>query len=411
MSGLGTRISYVHGVNRIGANEVTGRGAMLRSQEYIPFTQLSQGQFDLMVDLNLARTYADYSGDTRYIQAENLINRALKGDTSLSGIGAIDPMLYDVARRIKQATRHVYPVIGNPFSSLSDCQMYAGMQILKKYDADLKLMYGDRHKSRYELVKTRLDYRNIVNDVKSPTYNENNGAKFKLKELLETRVGQYYTPQDGPLIKECNDLKQIETAYNTHLKNTVHHAMYDAIDMAKWSNAPTKVEIKAFAHGAGINGLADAATLNQNSFRNWAQSLLVTKNIESEVGAVQPLETAFAFDKTDKYYSDYKARVKKAKGDKTAGIKALTDKQFERLLKIIGAATGAFTSIYTVISAQRRESALARAQNIGSDVYNAKPNDWLGDTSGGSSSGSALNTETMLLIGGGLAAAYFLTQD
>ena len=164
---------------------------------------------------------------------------------------------------------------------------------------------------------------------------------------------------------------------------------------------PDRVYTKLLLQVSGVQGMAGAATIDNNLMASWVDTGILKKNAAtSGIGPIDSLKSSFELSDNPQMWADkYAARFKNKK-DKTGGI-GLGPIGVALLPVIVSALTAAVKLAESLL----QQNILIKAQGFGTDAYSANQYDWKTGADNPETSGG-LDTNTLLLAGG--AAALFL---
>jgi len=325
-----TRISEIHGIKQIPADEYADRGEQVQKPGYVPFLSLTKGEMELLLLAQRAKILAQFYGNDapQYKQAATLLDNALHAGIHSGGaisVGAIPDALQWVAKTIQKAKTETAPASG-------------GLFYRPKAMAGIGQIIPAAQRQAACLDAAGLD-------------------PFKRAR--------------------CKKAFQIETIINGYLEPAAPHMLYKSI--ATDFTVPTEVAIKRQGHKLGVQGLAQVGGLSSVLMDSWVENGILARNASGGVGAAGSIKSSFYLSKDpEKEFADYLATHPAASkwygingphiGIAPAIVVALTG----LLLAAIGAATKLLTDLQKVDF-----KALVETRGFGTSAYSADQADWV----------------------------------
>lgn len=227
-----TRISEVHGLKNIPANEFAGRGAEIKKPAYVPYLSLTKGQMELSLLKQRADILAQFYGKDRpqYAEASKMIANALHvGLHGYKFMGAIPDVLQGVAAAIEKAKWQTAPASRSLFAPPAKIGQIIPIE--------------ERRKACWEAAGNDMFKRN-----------------------------------------KCNQAFEIEKILNDGLEKSGHHMLYKSLPGAY--SYPQDVRTKKIFHNTGVDGLANAGNIDADLMTAWVENGIMLVNAQNGIGPI-----------------------------------------------------------------------------------------------------------------------------
>lgn len=346
-----TRISEIHGIRTIPADEIADRSAQVKTDAYIPYLSLTKGEMQLMLAAQRAQMLAQYysSDAPEYRQAAAMLNKALIADLHRSSgaiSGPVPDELQGVARLISTARYRTAPA--------SSAFFYRPAGV----------------KGIGQIIP----------------------AQQRLQECLKGA-------RNPAQIVKCQRNFKIEEIYNGAIENSAHHVVYHKI--SETYKMPERVYTKLLLQTSGIQGMAAVSHLDNALMAGWVENGIMAKNATLGIGPVDSLQSSFALAPNGQAaYNKYIAYAT-SKGKWTGQISGIG--ALPAVAIIIGAITSALIAVKGLIEALRQQQATIKAEGFGTEAYSGKQSDW--------DSQEVQNDNTLLYIALAAAGVYLLSEN
>ena len=361
-----TKISYIHGIP---VNEYAQRGQGIGKLGYVPYLSLTQGEMRLQLLRQRMLLFSRfYPEATEYSQAVAMIDNALTAGVhrGINFIGAIPDELQQVARIISASVDMTRPAASGIIVGRESVMNGVG-EIIRTADSTKRLN---------ECIK-------IVNS--NAKYNTNENVR---KESL----------------RRCQTLFEIERLYNDYLERVGHHTVYNRLNLN--FSFPSRVDTKQLLHNAGIEGMANAAEINQSLVSDWVENGVLIKNSTIGAGLLGSIETSFAISPDpDAQYAQYSHWLTDPKKGKIGVLPAAA---IVAIVTAISAVVVAALDFLTKLQ-QQKAYAMSEARGFGTSAYSADKTDWL--TGQTQPPLEPQNDKTLMYAAMGLGAYLLLNDD
>lgn len=365
------------------------RGRAVRGKiGYIPYTSLTRGEMELALLQQQAILYASaYPENKEYAKAAAMLDNALNAGVSngVSFVGALhDPLLQQVARRIKAASRNTAPAsngllmrdsiqngvhIGDPikFSFDHDCTQYA----TRRANAELR---QNKKWTYYKAITT--------------SEREKNTFK-KYKAECETRIA-------------------IEAIVNQKIGDASHHVIYYGLEESFPSIKNSLVATKKLLHIGGVQALGNATDTNTALMSLWSETSILSKNSSAGVGTIGSLASSlYLSPDPEAFIAGYEKFTNSKIIDRLPGMQGIgviPIAAITALVSAIGVAIKQAADMQRALN-EKKAGAMSAAQSYGTAAFEAKQTDF-NDPPLPGGTGSSSN---LLLLALG-AAAYLILE-
>lgn len=386
-----TRISYIH---NIPADEMAGRlSEVPKVPAYIPFTEMTTGEFDLAQLRERAAIYApafpeNKSLATAVTMLDNALYRSVHNAPAF--VGAIPDDLQSVAYMISKARYRTAPASGD---------LYGGRDLAKgvRIGADIVPASIPGFCSDYATEKMNRQF------------GKNHSRAYY--EALPP-IG-YVKNQWNKYRAECDTIKAVEKIVNARIVESSHHVLYKSVNPAFQGITP-RVDIKRLLHISGVGALANVTTVKEAQMDAWVETSILRQNANQQVGIADSVQSSlFLSPDPEKYLAAYygagggPARPGSSKVNGHIG-EPITLAAITALLTVIATAIGNAAKMQQELNT-KKAGAMAAAQGFGTTAFKSEKGDWgITTDKPGQPSGSS---NTGLLIGGAAVAAYLLLKD
>jgi len=363
-----TRISEIHGLHQIPADEYAGRGAMVKPNGYIPYLSLTQGEMKMWLAAQRAKLMADWYGSDapQYRQAyqmlENALTSRMRGIPQYAFMGSIPNELMAVAQLIRRAENQNRPASRGGFMARDKV---AGVGQIIPYQDRQAACLAEANKITDFLARTK--------------------AKIK-----------------------CNKLAQKEKIVNNNLVGMSPHMLYKSIP--KGYPIPTAVETHRTLHRLGVEGIAGVGEITDYGLvYQWIENGILEKNTQGGAGLIGSVQSSFYLaPDPDAAWSKFLASSQGSKNKWISGHARIGDPVVVGI--IVSIVTAAIAAAFQYLTDIRKTEILAmsEARGFGTPEYSANQSDWLVNANNPETAGG-LSSTTMLALGA--AALLLLTAD
>jgi len=326
-----TRISEVHGIKAIPADEYADRGREVKPTGYVPYLSLTTGEMLLQLARQRAEILAQWYGSDapQYQQAADMLTKALQTGIHAGGavsVGAIPDTLQNVARLISNAKNRTAP---------ASASIFARTDAMKGIGAIIPA-----EQRRFDCLKA---------------------AKH---------------PAD---IAKCEKAFAIENTINKYLDGTAHHLLYKSIPTGY--TIPQEVAIKRNGHRLGVEGMAQIGRINDYDLMyQWVENGILATNAAGKVGPIGSVESSLYLAPDPdaawaKFKSTYPNSYNKWTGMNGPHI-GIAPAILAGLVALLNAAIALAAKMLTDL--QKVDfKALVEARGFGTPQFSGNQNDWL----------------------------------
>lgn len=375
-----TKITYIHAVP---SDEIKDRSALIGPANYLPYTQLTEGEMKLALLSEQARMLASAYPEERYLRdAVSMLNNAL-----YSGIHAgvrfdkvVDGRLYDVAKTIEIAKGQRRPAAGDIIGTRNIYNGVAGIgaDIVPQTTEDCEDYATRKANAFYKVDRKKFWWKALPFG----------GQKGRWKNYKE----------------ECETKKEVERILNSAITGSSHHVVYKSLNVLRPVLRNTFVRTKNLLHLAGVEALGNAADVKKTLMDQWIETATMRANAALGFGPVDSVLTSLSLAPNAVAAAYFDANGgNSGKWDKV-GVVVATITAVTALVAAIGAAIGSASQMQKELNA-KKNGVMNAAQGFGTDAYRAEQTDFDGDTNVSPTGGNKL-----LLLGGAAALAWALKK-
>ena len=384
-----TRISYIHDIP---ANELTDRMAEVpRTPAYIPFSQMTTGEFDLAQLRERAAIYAAaFPENAAFRQSVSMIDNALYRSVhnGPAFIGAIPDELQSVAYLIMKAKTRTAPAAADLYGGRNLAQgIRIGDDIIpasipgfcSDYATDkMHKQLGKSHSRKYYEALPPIGY-----------------VKNKWKEYRN----------------DCDIIKAVEKIVNDRIVESGHHVLYKSINPT-FSGLTNRVDVKRLLHISGVGALANVTSVKEPQMDAWVETSILRQNANKQVGLVDSVKgSLFLTPDPEKAIAEYygSGDGKTRGGSKVNGHigEPVTIAAVTALLTVLVTALGNAAAMQKELN-NKKAGALSAAQGFGTTAFKSEQGDWGAGGSPGQTQNSGLSKP--VLYGGAALALYLLIK-
>lgn len=321
-----TRISEIHGPG-IPADEFADRGREIGKAEYVPYLSYTKGEMQLALMKQRADLLAQWYGSDapQYAEAAKMLANALHAGLhgGYNFMGAVPDELQSVAAAIVKAKTRTAPASGSLFVKPSKIGQIIPLE--------------DRRKA-------------CLSQAKNP------GA-----------------------IAICNKAFEIEKILNDGLKNSGHHMLYKSLPKAY--EYPQDVRTKRIFHNTGIDGLANAGSIDADLMTGWVENGIMLVNAQNSIGPMSSVISSLYLAKdpdaeVQKFLTWAGQSATKWTQGGINGIGIAVEAIVATLLGILKWVINAAKKLLEFLRSAKA-FAMSEARGFGTKAFNADKEDWI----------------------------------
>lgn len=381
-----TRISYIHDIP---GNEIADRLAEVpRTPAYIPFSQMTTGEFELAQLRERAAIYAAAFPENAALRQtvymiDNALYRSVHNGTAF--VGAIPDEIQHVAYMIMKAKTRTAPAAAD---------LYGGRNLAQG------IRIGD------DIIPASIP--GFCSDYATEKMNKQIGKSHSRKYYEALPPIGYVKNKWNEYRAECDTIKAVEKIVNARIVESSHHVLYKSINPA-FSGLTNRVDVKRLLHISGVGALANVTSVKEPQMDAWVETSILRQNANQKVGLADSVKTSlFLAPDPEKSIAEYYAGDGKTRGGSQINGhigEPVTIAAITALLTVLVTALGKAAEMQKELN-NKRAGAMAAAQGFGTTAFKSEQGDWAGGSSGQSTS----NKNTPIIIGGAAVALWLLTQ-
>lgn len=370
------------------ANEYADRGKMLSKPGYIPFTKMGDWQIKLAILDDHARKLADWSGDSTYRRAADMLTDAYNNGT------------YRMTGVRSQAEAWAHNVIQQvmPPSGIG--------ALINNQGPDVRT--NRAFVKRYLNLLTQAGYTEYVQRASSAAGYTSTYWYDRVRK--DNRIGSFDREKMvafwNETLEKYRTLVEVEKIINTTLPDASHHVVYYALGTDK--ALPTRVDVKRILHDTGVSAISQLADVDVSTAKLWVGASIKNKNMAGGVGNVDPFETSFLLaPDPEAALAAYRGGVQQP----AVGL-VVTTAVVLAVISLLAAAVAAAQAMYTE-SQKTKQLALTSVRGFGTPGFSAEKGDWPAGTPtppGGNSGGNFLENPIVLAAGAGFVLYNLLSE-
>lgn len=353
-----TKIALVHGLG-----DTQQRAVGLKTDQYIPFANLTSGEFRLWLAwkelLAAEHLYPEFGNIAR--TGKDLIENALNMGLHTGGHRVLEGRhipneLKNVATLIRVGKNRYAPASGNFFAN-------------RPSPAHI----GD------PIIPTRIC------------------SPGPIPPNWQGPTSYYYMQWSLYERPKCELQLKFENAVNKHIEKAAAHLLYE-FQTGNLNALPTTVTVKTLQHRAVIGVMASIGKWKRDDLREWIRLGVKLSNANAGNGLLVPEDSILGLKKFNK-----EADLPHINSLTLAVMIVFVTKV---LIPALAAITGLILATKGIKADDPNTKRLNEWPNIGQSSFSPDKDDWSGfdtDTSNGNNSSFSLDQNTLLLAGGALA--------
>lgn len=383
-----TRISYIHDIP---ANEMADRLLEVsRTPFYIPFSEMTTGEFDLAQLRERAAIYSAVMRENESLKkAVTMLDNALyRGvHNAPAFVGVVPDELQSYAYMIAKARQRTAPAAAD---------LYGGRNLANG------IRIGD------DIIPASIP--GFCSDFATEKMNKQLGKNHKRSYYEALPPIGYVKNQWNKYRAECDTIKAVEKIVNARIVESAHHVVYKSVNPA-FSGLTNRVDVKRLLHISGVGALANVTTVKEAQMDAWVETCILRQNAQSQVGIADSVQSSlFLSPDPEKYLAAYYGP---GSGTNRPGAQMnghigepITLAAITALLTVIATAIGNAAKMQQELNT-KKAGAMAAAQGFGTTAFKAEKGDW-GITTGQPAQSSQGNTA--LLVGAAAVGLYLLSK-
>lgn len=381
-----TRISYIHDIP---GNEFADRLAEVpRTPAYIPFSQMTTGEFELAQLRERAAIYAAAFPENAALRKtvsmiDNALYRSVHNGTAF--VGAIPDEIQHVAYLIMKAKTRTAPAAAD---------LYGGRNLAQG------IRIGD------DIIPASIP--GFCSDYATDKMNKQIGKSHSRKYYEALPPIGYVKNQWNKYRAECDTIKAVEKIVNARIVDSSHHVVYKSVNPS-YSGLTNRVDIKRLLHISGVGAMANVTSVKEPQMDAWVETSILRQNANKQVGLFDSVKGSLLLTPDpEKAIAEYygSGDGKSRGGSKVNGHigEPITLTIVTAFIGAIATALGNAANMQKELNA-KKAGAMAAAQGFGTTAFKSEQGDWAG-----SSGQSTSNKNTPIIIGGAAVALWLLTQ-